>query len=648
MADSILRLRVDSQEYDQKLKRAADGIKKYADGCKQAGGTLEHLDDGVLDFVKALGRMDTVATGTKQKLREMSNALTTLTETYRGLTDEEKASPFGQELANGIQLLTERAGQAQDAMADVAASIRNAASDTRVFDQVASGVTMLTSTMQTAQGAAKLLGIELGDNVEVLAKLQAAMAVTQGLQQMQNLLQKQSALMQGINALQKEFNLLAKANPYVLLASSVAAVAGAYLLWSKNGDKAKKTQESLNYELENTQNQLSQIDKDTDFSVGIAQAAGKSEKAILGVQIAAARAKLELADLNFDNLFANGASTEQLNEAQRMQQEAWDNLNKLLWKRTEFDVKAKRGGGGGGGRSSSSSSSSAPATGLIGKKEAELQNLRTQWNGAETEQDIARIAIQIQAVESELERLKNIGKDKFVELGDTIVTGTLPPLMKLNSVLQELNSKLDKAKTPEEYQNILSDIKAVEEEIDRFKGKNLEVTANKSAQSFSKAASAISSVGSALQGIEDPGAKIMGIIAEAVANIALAFSKADVKEGASGNVWYWIAATAAGLTTMVSTIAAIKSATSGYAQGGIVKGNSYSGDNMMAQGPGGELVGLNAGEVVLTRAMASNLANSLQSPMSMMRIVGEVQGERIVLVANRFLKRSGQGEIVTW
>ena len=34
MADSILRLRVESQEYDNKLKRAAEGLQRYADGCR--------------------------------------------------------------------------------------------------------------------------------------------------------------------------------------------------------------------------------------------------------------------------------------------------------------------------------------------------------------------------------------------------------------------------------------------------------------------------------------------------------------------------------------------------------------------------------------------------------------------------------------
>ena len=254
MADSILRLKVDSQEYDQKIKRAAEGIQQYAQKCRDAGGTLQYLDDGVLEFVQALGKMDTVATGTKQQLREMSNALTTLTETYRGLTDEEKASPFGQELAKGIQQLTERAGQAQDAMADVQASIRNAASDTRLFDQMAQGMSVATAGFQGLTGAGKLLGIEMGNDVEVIAKLQAAMAVTNSLTTIQTALQKQSALMQGLNAAktalasaaqtayavatgeatvaQTAFNIAASANPYGLLLAGVGALTGAIVAFA--------------------------------------------------------------------------------------------------------------------------------------------------------------------------------------------------------------------------------------------------------------------------------------------------------------------------------------------------------------------------------------------------------------------------------
>ena len=62
----------------------------------------------------------------------------------------------------------------------------------------------------------------------------------------------------------------------------------------------------------------------------------------------------------------------------------------------------------------------------------------------------------------------------------------------------------------------------------------------------------------------------------------------------------------------------------------------------------GELVGLNAGEIVLNRAQQGNLLSQGSGGGFNGQIVGMIEGENIVLVANRYFKRSGQGEIVTW
>ena len=260
MADSILKLKVESQEYDAKLKRASQGLQAYIDNCRKVGGTLSVVEDETLQFVQALGQMDTMSKGGTQSIREMTRTVTDLTLQYRSLTDEEKQSPFGQAMARSIQQLTERAGEARDAMNDVNAAIQHAASDTRVFDQIAGAAGLATASFQTLQGAAKLLGIDMGDNVEVIAKLQAAMAVTNGLTQIQNTLQQQSAVMQGMAALQtsahaaaqallakntklataagEALNAVSKSNPYVLLASAIAAVISALIVYEKHQKQA--------------------------------------------------------------------------------------------------------------------------------------------------------------------------------------------------------------------------------------------------------------------------------------------------------------------------------------------------------------------------------------------------------------------------
>ena len=264
---SVLELAVGTGQWDSGLKKAKQALDNFTSA---QGGLQQALakDNGdMAEFIKMMGNMDSTAKTTKQQLREISNVLTDFTAIYRNLTDEQKSSPFGQELAKGIDKLTERAGTIKDAMEDVALSIRNAASDTRVFDQMAQGMSVATAGFQGLTGAGKLLGIEMGNDVEVIAKLQAAMAVTNSLTTIQTALQKQSALMQGVQAVQAAaaaaaqtslagatgaatvaqaaFNAVAKANPYVLLGTAIAAVGTALWAFASASNEAKKKEEEL-------------------------------------------------------------------------------------------------------------------------------------------------------------------------------------------------------------------------------------------------------------------------------------------------------------------------------------------------------------------------------------------------------------------
>lgn len=157
--------------------------------------------------------------------------------------------------------------------------------------------------------------------------------------------------------------------------------------------------------------------------------------------------------------------------------------------------------------------------------------------------------------------------------------------------------------------------------------------------SWKDAARAVQSVGGALAGIEDPAVKIAGTIAQAVAEIALSFAEAlNKKESRAGGVWGWIAAAAAGTATMISTIASVKSATR-HAGGGIVGGNTPSGDL--------QPVLLNSGELILNKAQQGNLAGQLQGGRAEHGGTPYVTGEEIYLGLSNYLRRRGYGEIVT-
>ena len=720
MSDSVVKLRIDSKEYDANIKRAGEALQQYFNKVKEGGGTLKYLDEGVLEAVQEMGKLGTQAKNVKGSLRELTQATADMTVAYLNLTDEERATPLGAAMAESIQQMTERAGQLQDTMGDVQQSIRNVASDTQRFDQIAAVTQGVTAGFQTVTGAAKLMGIQMGDDVEIIAKLQAAMAVTTGFQTMQNLLQKQSALMQGVNALQKEFNILAKANPYVLLATAAAAVVAAYVAWTSGARDAEKAQKALNREIEATRTQLSQIDKDTDFSVGVAEAAGKSWKAIHELRLEAARTKLQLADMNYDKLAASGvASAEQIKKAAEMQQQAWDNVMKVLNEGTIHDIKMRNGGGSrtGGGRTGGSRSGGDSAKEQTEEQmnNAQIEKLTNEYIKASDErrQAIEREIEVLQKRNEEIAKLKDMAHGKVFEageIGEVVVTGnknrqySRPTENNIGNVISNIQNELKNAdigsaafesisarladanayKTLIEaglkaglnniaidnadiwkqiingdnipdstWQGIVDTINAKLKELNiepiqiNFKTGKIENVVNqveKLKKTINTTASVVGTIGQAFNAIEDPAAKVAGTVAQAIANIAMAYSDALAKDQTSKfNIWGFIAASAASMVSMATTIAAIHSQT-GYAEGGIVKGNHYSGDML----DGGSF-GINAGELVLNRAQQSNLANSLEGGgLRNLRLSAEVQGEKIVLVANRYFRRTGQGEIVTW
>ena len=96
---------------------------------------------------------------------------------------------------------------------------------------------------------------------------------------------------------------------------------------------------------------------------------------------------------------------------------------------------------------------------------------------------------------------------------------------------------------------------------------------------------------------------------------------------------------------MVSTIATIKSSTKGgFAEGGIVPGNSYSGDNLRISD-----YGINSGELILSRSQQDSIAAQLTGDDGQASGGGVpyVTGETLFLGVSNTLRRQGRGEIVT-
>ena len=247
---------------------------------------------------------------------------------------------------------------------------------------------------------------------------------------------------------------------------------------------------------------------------------------------------------------------------------------------------------------------------------------------------------------------------KWNEAGDDMRNGYLYQLIEAEKKLKEMKDQQQalrdfatgdvKGTSPIGLaDSLMPDLKALEEElaknpiklkveIDTEKVKSIQKMAAIQ-KAAGDVAQVVGSIGEAFNAIEDPAAKVAGTVAQAIANIALGYSQAMLtpKDPIS-----WIAFGATGLAQMLTMISAIHGAT-GYALGGEIKGNSYSGDNIPIMA--------NAGEVVLTKAMTNNLAAGIQSQgMGGWKLTTKLAGTDLLVSLERTLQKQGYGRLATW
>lgn len=259
------------------------------------------------------------------------------------------------------QQLSKETAILRDAVKDATAEITRMASDTSNLDAVLSFAAGASGGFAAYTGAMELFGSESEEVQEAQKKLQAAIAITTGVQAIQNAVQKQSAIMLGISRLQmaalskaqvynrlvtmqgtkatlaatiaqKAFNLIAAANPYVLLALALVTVIGALVLFASNTDKSAKNQQKLNEAqkvwldyLETEATEMNRVSNERvaqlnrELNIAKARNASLSETRKIEDEILAERTKAHNKSVGFygqelDDLEANRAKLKQLND----------------------------------------------------------------------------------------------------------------------------------------------------------------------------------------------------------------------------------------------------------------------------------------------------------------------------------------------
>jgi hypothetical protein len=306
------------------LKPAIDAAKKSIKDLSTSGikdlGELKKRVDGITNsFTEGLGE------GVKQaldeagiSLEEFQNLLkkteetnTTLKSSLRDITEQLAQMKIrGEENTVQYQELAAKAGLYRDALGDVQKEINKTASDTRKLDTAIEFIQGIAGAFAIMQGVIALAGDESEEFQKTLLKVNAAMSILAGLQQLQNLLQKESNIIRAVSLVQQRAGIVATnletaaqsknvvikgaaivtqrilnavmaANPALIVVAALGALAAALVLFTgKTRDAADVTAE-LNRELEKSADfaneSLDIIDRRTKIEVEKAKQRGDSE-----------------------------------------------------------------------------------------------------------------------------------------------------------------------------------------------------------------------------------------------------------------------------------------------------------------------------------------------------------------------------------
>lgn len=826
MAESVVKLRLDSSEYDSKIKRAAQNVLEFGQNCQKAGQSVDKADKETLEYVRAIGQMETVSKNARGKIGEMTSAFTELSVQYRHLTDQEKESPFGKALAQSLDQLRQRINDSKSELNDVNRSLQDTSSQGEqtggIMEQLASKFTVNVDAIKlfniglqagsVALGVAKdaffaseatvdewgrivdssrslyegfLTSINTGDISGFLTRInQIVSAARAAYDELDRLGTMRTIQAPQISAQQTEndrIRLMIQTGRYIAPTDGRKPTPG-----MTNGQVLTPAQiKRLEQQLTNGMNNVVKlVGNEVQQTSKAIEAVYRRQGAELGMSVKEfkkgtssmaefdkrmagydaykkwdAEAKTRFAQqggrgfVDFDktNPYAKyrrwgtfrvdgdrynelvqliQQRDQQAAQSYNMQGQAYRTMNRAEGITLRNIMGGTGGGGSRTGRGDGTTTPAPPPVGSIAEQEAKVQELTKAWREATDEVGRAGYAgmleeakkvldqmqgktqevipegsfkdlknqlgdlqkqrelltdpIEVAIIDTDIERvkeridelngkLKEVANTEPISLEDKIRTSisddkidtdiqTLTNLLrvKIENGLDDLDINTEGIQQaifgegidiPDEYWEDLAEqinAKLKELGIDPIKidvkTGNITQTAKEVKNGWQSAAQAVQAVGGALQAIEDPSIKIVGIIGQAIANIALGFAQATASDSKLG-VFGWIAAITGGLATMISTIAAIHSAT-GYSEGGMIKGTSYSGDNIMANGG---TIGLNAGEIVLNRAQQGNIASQLEGGggLSNLHLEAKISAESLRILLNSNSRRRGRGEYVT-
>lgn len=145
--------------------------------------------------------------------------------------------------------MAQAAGTYKDAIADAADATKRFASDTMNLEAAAGAVSLVAASASAATGVMGMLGVENENVAQAILKVQSAMAILNGVQQIANLLNKDSVLMMKVKQIRQQIStnltkkdtVATKANNVAQITSNTQTKAGSVALAANSAAQVTNT-----------------------------------------------------------------------------------------------------------------------------------------------------------------------------------------------------------------------------------------------------------------------------------------------------------------------------------------------------------------------------------------------------------------------
>jgi len=341
--------RKQTSEYQQQLQQRAAATTASFEKLRTAVNSVK-VDNGLakaLDQSAPVLKTANSVSSLRQQVREATAQAVLLAQKYGDLDPRAIAA-------------AQSAAKLKEELSDVNARI-NALNPEAKFTAIAQLAGGIAGAFTAAQGALALFGTESEDVQKALLKVQGALALSQGINQVLGLKDAFSnlravlglttaaqvanttateadAVAKGVNTVATEgatvatraFNAALLTNPIFLAVAAISALATAYLVLSDNEDEAKKSQEEFNRQLELSkagydgitaaiERQNAAILSALDAQIQIRQNEGAGEVELFNLRLAKIEEEIQLKErLRRQNIVQNQEDLQFANELLRL------------------------------------------------------------------------------------------------------------------------------------------------------------------------------------------------------------------------------------------------------------------------------------------------------------------------------------------